>query len=56
VEVKYRHDVQDKDLSGLRLFMVKHGLETGLVISKNTLSRKDGIYCIPFRLIRSQSG
>ena len=52
VEVKYRNQIQEKDIKGLRTFMDKFGAKTGLVITRNTLQESDGVYYIPLRLIR----
>jgi predicted AAA+ superfamily ATPase len=53
VEVKYRNKIKPEDTGGLRVFMDKYGLKTGLVITKNTLMREGGIYYVPFRWIRA---
>jgi predicted AAA+ superfamily ATPase len=53
VEVKYRNRIREDDTSGLRAFMEKFAVKTGLVITRDTLAEDNGIYYIPFRLIKS---
>jgi predicted AAA+ superfamily ATPase len=53
VEVKYRNKIKPEDVAGLRVFMDKYALKTGLVITKNTLREEGGIYYVPFRWIRA---
>ena len=50
IEVKYRNNPDD--ISGLNAFMKKFNLSEGLVITKETLEKKEGIYYIPYWAIK----
>jgi predicted AAA+ superfamily ATPase len=52
IEVKYRNQIKEDDIRGLRVFMEKYRIDTGLVITKNTLRREEGICYIPLKYIR----
>lgn len=47
IEVKYREDIDDSDLQGLKAFNKKFNPPLSIVVTKNQLSRKDSTIFIP---------
>jgi predicted AAA+ superfamily ATPase len=52
VEIKFRNEIRDEDTAGLRAFMAKYQVKTGLVITRKTLGIDGNIVYVPFRLAR----
>ena len=51
VEVKYRNQFTERDLSGLHAFMREFDCDCGVVITKNQLAIKDKVVYLPFWLV-----
>jgi predicted AAA+ superfamily ATPase len=56
VEIKYRNNIRNEDIAGLRAFMAKYQVKTGMVITKQKLGIEGDIVYVPFRLARIPAG